>query len=309
MTGVTTDGTRTTRARPEDRRVERRWPESPSAPVTWRTLGLETMASLLVVSLGRESSRSFVAHCQWPRCHPLNERTTAVRHHPLIMVESARQLALAVERTHLYADERPALEPLSLSLGLRPPPGPTEHGSATDVEARLVLSDLASYAGQFASYRATTEFLQRGTPFASCTIGFARPLEGGTPIPDEAVAHALLFPSAAAVGAAADTDVLLARAPQGRLVLHPRDPGHPVLLPGRPAWLPAAAVLEAGRQATLLHSGMTAGAVTGLGVRLLAPVPARGAVVEVATEPGGSRFLVTAAGRVVATGTVALLQP
>ncbi|MFF1517435.1 hypothetical protein ACFVYU_26225, partial [Streptomyces sp. NPDC058305] len=115
-----------------------------------------------------------------------------------------------------------------------------------------------------------------------------------------------LHPAAPAVGGAAVPDVMLARAPQGRLVILPRDPAHPVLLPGRPRELPLHAVLEAGRQAALLHQGRPASAVVGLAAQLRGPVPCRGAVIDVAPEENGARFAVTAEGRVVASGTVTL---
>ncbi|MDI3417635.1 hypothetical protein [Streptomyces luteolus] len=277
--------------------------------VTWSEIGLDTMASMLVVSLGRNSSHSFTGRCQWPRLHPLNERRFPAAPHPLIMVESTRQLARAIERRHLREAAGAALEPVSVSAGLRPQVQPQEAGSATAVEARLLLSDLSTCSYGPTSYRVTAEFAHGGVPFASCTMLLAagtRPWEFRS---DEGGLARLLHPPAAAVGAAADTDVMVARAPQGRLVLLPRDPGHPVLLPGRPDFLPAPAVLEAGRQATLLHAGRTADAVVGLSVDLRGPVPSRGAAIEVDAESGGARFLVTAAGRAVATGSVMLLQP
>ncbi|WP_329282441.1 hypothetical protein [Streptomyces sp. NBC_01451] len=80
------------------------------------------------------------------------------------------------------------------------------------------------------------------------------------PVPDygepfvAALGFGLLRPSAAAVGAVADADVLLARGPRGRLVVVPRDSAHPALLPGRASCLSVLAVREAGRQAVLLSS-------------------------------------------------------
>ncbi|MEU6125240.1 AfsA-related hotdog domain-containing protein [Streptomyces sp. NPDC047123] len=282
-------------------------PRPSGAELTWRTLGLGTMASLLVVSLGRLGSQSFLGECQWPRFHPLNERMATVRHHPLIVVESTRQLAVALERHHLPAAAAAPLEAVSVSLGTHPRSQPTERGDATDVVARVSVTDQVVHGGVLTGYRVTAEYQFRGTPFATCTIRFARPPAPDPAWPDDAPRPALLHPSPAAVGAAAEPDVMLARAPQGRLVVVPRDPGHPVLLAGRPARLPAPAVLEAGRQAALLTSGMTAGAVVGLRADLLAPVPARGALIEVAAQSGGCRFVVMAAGRPAATGLVTLL--
>ncbi|GAA3290389.1 AfsA-related hotdog domain-containing protein [Streptomyces cinereospinus] len=287
-------------------------PDVPDTPLTWLTIGLPTMASLLVVSLRRQGGRSFTARCQWPRLHPLNERVAAVVHHPLIMVETTRQLARAVELHHLAVagPPRPPLEPVSVRLGVHPRGRPTERGSATDVEARVVLSDLPSpRTGPPASCRVTAEFLLHGVAFASCTMRLTRPGCAAAARAEAVAPPRLSYPSAAAVGAAHDPDVLVARTPQGRLVIAPRDPGHPVLLPGRPARMPAPAVLEAARQAALLCSGMTSAAVTGLRVDLHAPVPPCGACVDVAGEVGGARFLVTDAGRTAAAGTVSLLRP
>ncbi|MBN0046795.1 hypothetical protein JS756_22325 [Streptomyces actuosus] len=275
--------------------------------LTWRSIGLETMASMLVVSLRRPAARYFEAECQWPRLHPLNERGTAVPHHPLIMVESLRQLAVAVERHHLPPARGAQLEAVSVSLGLHPQARPTERGSATDVMLRCTLSDLAVRSGALAAYRLTAEYLHAGTVFGRCTMRFAASAPAEGEFAGVVPSAALLHPPAAAVGAAGDQDVLLARGAQGRLVVVPRDPAHPVLLPGRPTRLPAPAVLEAGRQAALLSSGMTAAAVIGLRLDMAAAVPTRGALVEVAGEPSGIRFLVTGAGRISATGTVQLL--
>jgi hypothetical protein len=254
MHEVATDQAFDARGRRHDDVGDRPAPEPVirQVPLTWRGLGLDTMASLLVESFARLGSRCFTARCQWPRLHPLNERALgAVAHHPLIMAESTRQLALALEYGR--------------------PPGAVRAGES----------------------------------FGSCTMRFARPA-GSAPYAEEAPLPGLLHPPAAAVGATADGDVLLARAPRGRLVTAPRDPGHPVLLAGRPARMPLLAVLEAGRQAVLLESGMTAAAVIGLRADVCAPVPSRGALIETSAEPGGSRFLVTAGGRPAATGAVTL---
>ncbi|MFC8127122.1 AfsA-related hotdog domain-containing protein [Streptomyces sp. NPDC057302] len=261
------------------------------------------MASLLVVSLKRQGSSAFTARCQWPRLHPLNERAIAVSHHPLIMAESTRQLAVALAR---QPHGLGSLEPVSVSLGFAPGPRPTERGSATDVAVRVSVSDHATQAGLQTAYRITAEYEHAGKLFGSCTMRCARPANPDGPPAAARSSPSLLHPPAAAVGAAADTDVMLARAPQGRLFIAPRDPGHPVLLAGRPARLPALAVLEAARQAALLTSGMTAAAVAGLHMELRAPVPLSGALVEVTAEPGGSRVLIMAAGQIAALGTVAL---
>ncbi|MEV6758568.1 hypothetical protein [Streptomyces sp. NPDC051214] len=311
MRGVALDGAHTADQRPDDSGARVPWwqePHAPDAPLTWSSIGLDAMALMLVVSLRKQGSRSFAARCQWPRLHPLNERAVPVAHHPLIVVETTRQLALTLERRHLPSTGLPPLDPLSVSLGLNPRVRPTEHGSATDVAVRLVLSDRAPQAGPLARYRLTAEYLHGGKPFASCTMQFARPSPASPAHGDDRVLPALLSPAGAAVGAAADLDVMLARAPQGRVLIAPRDPRHPVLLPGRPTTLPVLAVLEAGRQATLLNSGMTAAAVTGLRMQVHAPVPLRGAEIDVATETGGTRVLVSVAGRIAATGTVTLVR-
>ncbi|MGW7264941.1 hypothetical protein [Streptomyces sp. NPDC054842] len=278
-------------------------------PLTWRTLQLETMASLLVVSLRRLGSRCFAARCQWPRLHPLNERClTAVAHHPLIMAESTRQLAVALAADITGADGAP-LQPVSVSLGLDPRLWPTEEGGATDVSARLVVSDLASEDGALTAYRVTAEFVHAGTPFGSCSMRLTRPGSEAVSLDGADGSPALLYPAAPAVGAATDADVMLARAPRGRLVIAPRDPCHPLLIGGRNGTLPVPALMEAGRQAALLRSGYTAAAVVGLRGDLHAPVPTRGTEIEVASEPGGIRFLVSAGGRTAATGAVSLLRP
>ncbi|MGY6022540.1 AfsA-related hotdog domain-containing protein [Streptomyces spinosirectus] len=283
-------------------------PAGADGPLSWRGLGLEAMASMLVIWLRRLGDRSFEAQCQWPRMHPLNERVPTVAHHPLIIVESTRQIAAAVQHRFPLAAGPTAFEAVSVNLGLRHGAQPTESGSATHVPVRVTLSDLVPGPRGLAAFRVTAEFLYAGQQFATCTMTFAPPMRSAAGAPAVAPGSALLHPAAAAVGAVADSDVLLARAPQGRLVIVPRDPAHPVLLPGRPSLLPALAVLEAGRQAVLLSCGMTSGAVVGLRTELRSPVPDRGAAVDVAADRLGARYAVTVAGSVVATGTVILLR-
>ncbi|MGX1274406.1 hypothetical protein [Streptomyces phaeoluteigriseus] len=282
-------------------------PPPGGAPPTYGEVGLDSMSALLVASLRRGGSRFFEARCQWPRWHPLNERRLAVTHHPLIMAESTRQLAAAVQLLHLPQPYGAPLLPLSVGLGVDPRTQPVERGGATDVAVRVTVSDLLLRAGGLAGYRVTAEFLHAGTRFGTCGMVVGRPPAPG-PMPGDTLPAGLLHPPPAAVGSPTEADVLVARAPQGRLVILPRDPGHPVLLPGRPDVLPLLALLESGRQATLLYRGETAPAVTGLAVRLHGPVSSRGAVLDVAAERRAARFAVTSGGQTAATGTVTLLS-
>lgn len=274
-------------------------------PPTWRELGLQSMSAALVESLSRRGSRFFEALCQWPRWHALNERALAVTHHPLLMAESARQIAAALELRHLTGADANRLQPVSVSLGVDPRAQPVECGAASDVLVHVTVSDLVVRVGTVAAYRLTAEFFHAGTRFGACGMTLARPSRPHLEVPSTSTpCPGLLRPAPAAVGASAEPDVLLVRGPQGRLVIAPCDPGHPVLLPGRPALLPALAVMEAGRQATLLYRGALPSAVAGIAVRLDAPVPSRGAVVEVVAEGGASRFLVKAGEQIAARGTV-----
>ncbi|MGC5567832.1 hypothetical protein ACPYPG_34010 [Streptomyces sp. FR-108] len=272
---------------------------------TWRSIGLTTMAAMLVVSLRRVGSLAFEARCQWPRFHPLNERHLPVSHHPLIMVESVRQVAvaLAAHLPPLAGD----LEPVSIRLGLSDGGPPLESGDATDVLLRIALGDVEAEDGRCVAYRLTADHLHAGERFASCAMRLARLAPHTAEAPRTASPLGMLHPSAAAVGAAAEPDVLLARAPQGRMAIAPRDPGHPVFLAGGPSRVPALAVLEAGRQATLLCCGRPASAIRGLSVDLHAAVPLTGAFVELNSSPLGPRFAVLTAGRIAATGGVGLL--
>ncbi|MGW6007821.1 hypothetical protein [Streptomyces sp. NPDC055210] len=274
---------------------------------TWRNIGLATMAAMLVVSLRRVGSHAFEARCQWPRFHPLNERNLAVSHHPLIMVESVRQVAAALA-VHLPPSAGD-LEPVSIRLGLSDGGPPLESGDATDVLLRIALGDVEVEVedGRCVAYRLTADFLHAGERFAACAMRLAQPALHAPEVPGTASLLGILHPSAAAVGAAAEPDVLLARAPQGRMAIAPRDLGHPVFLAGRPSCVPALAVLEAGRQAALLCCGRPASAIRGLSVDLHGAVPLSGALVELSSSPLGPRFEVLTAGRVAATGGVGLL--
>ncbi|GAB2932255.1 MULTISPECIES: AfsA-related hotdog domain-containing protein [unclassified Streptomyces] len=275
----------------------------------WRQLGLESMASMLVLALHRVGSGSFEAACQWPRLHPLNERVIAVRHHPMLMAESTRQLSLALQGEHLPIAGDGPLEAVSVRMGWRLRAQPVERGSATTVAVALSVGDLANSRCGLTAFRLTAEYRYAGIPFGTCSMRLARPATPEVPAACTVNSSALLHPPAAVVGAGADLDVMLARAPQGRILVMPRDPGHPALLGGRAGRLPALGVLEAGRQAVLLNAGTAPAAVAGLRVDLHGPVPPRGALVETMAESGSVRFLMTSAGAVCAEGSVMLLRP
>ncbi|MFE4703358.1 hypothetical protein ACFRIC_40515 [Streptomyces sp. NPDC056738] len=284
-------------------------PMKPGTPLAWDDLGLQSMSAMLVESLSRRGSRYYEALCQWPRWHALNERALAVTHHPLLMAESTRQLAAALELLYLQDAGADRLQPSAVSLGVDPRTQPIERGAATHVLVRVTVSDLVRRGGAVAAYRLTAEFFGAGTPFGTCRMMLVHPSCPGPEAASTPPPLSLLRPAPAAVGASAEPDVLIARGAQGRLVIAPCDPGHPVLLPGRPALLPALAVMEAGRQATLLSQGVLPSAVVGIAVRLDAPVPSRGAVVEVAAEDCASRFVVKVGEQTPAAGTVTLLRP
>lgn len=267
------------------------------------------MASMLVLTLHRSGTSYFEAACQWARLHPLNERVIAVRHHPMLLAESTRQLALALQSTHLPIAGNEPLEAASVRMGLRLRAQPVERGSATTVAVALSVSDLARSRGGLVGFRLTAEYRYAGVPFGTCSMRLARPAALGVPVENPVNYSTVLHPPAGAVGAATDLDVMLARAPQGRTLVMPRDPGHPVLLGGRSGRLPTLGVLEAGRQAVLLKSGMTPAAVAGLRVDLHRPVPLRGALVETEVESDSVRFLLTSAGSLAAEGSVMLLRP
>ncbi|MEV6196298.1 hypothetical protein AB0M19_28320 [Streptomyces sp. NPDC051920] len=281
-------------------------PIEPGRPPTWDELGLPSMSAMLVEALSQRGSRFYEAVCQWPRWHALNERALAVTHHPLLMAESARQLAAALELSYLRGADADRLQPISVNLGVDPRTQPIERGIASHVLVHVTTSDLVVRVGTVVAYRLTAEFFAAGTYFGTCGMTLAHPSRPG-PEPAPASHPGLLRPAPAAVGASAEPDVLIARGAQGRLVIAPCDPEHPVLLPGRPAQLPALALMEAGRQATLLYRGALPSAVVGIGVRIDAPVPSRGAAVEVAADGCASRFVVRTDEGTAATGTVTLL--
>ncbi|OQR65301.1 hypothetical protein B6E66_04145 [Streptomyces maremycinicus] len=282
--------------------------EPSDSPLTWRSAGLETMASMLVLSLRRLGPRGFEARCQWPRSHPLNERGLVVVHHPLIMVESVRQIGVVLERRFL-PNASVLLEPDSVRWGLVPGAQPREGGVATAVRVRVAVSDVMLEGGRLVGYRVCADFLHEDLWFGSCTIRTV-PREPGAAAGTGAHTG-VLYPPAAAVGAAAEPDVMVARSSRGQLLIMPRDPDHPVFLTGRSPRLTAVAVLEAGRQAALLSCGLTATAVTGLSVDVRGAVPCAGASVDVISDPSGRRFTVLAHGHghVTAFGTVGLLRP
>ncbi|MFJ5778952.1 hypothetical protein [Streptomyces sp. NPDC093094] len=283
-------------------------PRTGDATPLWRVVGLESMAAILVVSVRRVGRCAFEAWCQWPRLHPLNERRSPVAHHPLIMAESLRQLAAVVQRRFMPAGVA-VLEPVSVRFGLAESPQPAESGGATEVFARVTTGDTVLSGGRLAAYRISADYFHAGERFAACTLRVAPGPCGGAGDGCAAPPPGLVHPPAAAVGAAAELDVMVARESQGRLVVAPRDPGHPVILPGGPSRLPALALLEAGRQAALLSCGVTSAAVTGLSVDVQAPVHSGGSRIEVVRDPLGLRFAVLTGGRVDATGTVGLARP
>ncbi|MYX96860.1 A-factor biosynthesis protein [Streptomyces sp. SID486] len=263
-----------------------------------------SLAEVLLTDVLRIDEKRFTAAASWPRSHPTFPLDGPAVHHPLMAVETLRQLGIYIPLRYFRVPVNTKLLITDLFFGVEPGAQPRVCHGATRVTCRAVVDGLRTDTrGAATGLRLRVEFLANGTVFARAGGGarFLSPgryadvrgeTSGGWPPPTPA---GLLRPDPASLGVSHSRDVLVgltgsrghggdggpekrhrrggplrAGAVDGRdVVVDAADPWHPFFFDHPTDHVPGIVLLEAGRQAAALASG---GALLRLaGARLSAP--------------------------------------
>ncbi|CAL9325096.1 ScbA/BarX family gamma-butyrolactone biosynthesis protein [Streptomyces sp. SudanB182_2057] len=249
-----------------------------------------SVAEVLLTDVQRVDATRFLAAACWSRSHPTFPVDGHAAHHPLMVVETLRQLGIFIPLRYLGVpmDTRMLITDVFFTTD----PGAQPHAThgATQVTCRVRVTGLrAGSDGTTAGLRLHTEFLADGAVFARAGGGarflsperyaaLRGPLTGTCQPPASA---GLLRPDPARLGVSHARDVVIGRAgPEGEgqrrrgrgdppeMLVDAADPWHPFFFDHATDHVPGMVLLEAARQAAALASDGALSRPTG--VRLTA---------------------------------------
>lgn len=242
-----------------------------------------SVAEVLLTDVLRMDEVNFAAAACWPRSHPTFPVDGPAVHHPLMVVETLRQLGIFIPLRYfgVPVDARLLITDLFFTTG--PAAQPRVHHGATEVTCRVRLTRLHTGPDGIATgLRLHVDFLAGGAVFARAGGG-ARffpadryaALRG--PLADVQPPRASTGrrrPEPSALGVALPRDVVVgigerrgrgagAGGDRWEVVVDAADPQHPFFFDHATDHVPGMVLLEAARQAAALASGGALLQVTG----------------------------------------------
>ncbi|MCS0603389.1 A-factor biosynthesis protein [Streptomyces sp. LP11] len=250
-----------------------------------------SVAEVLLTDVLRVDEEHFAAAACWPRSHPTFPVDGPALHHPLLVVETLRQLGIFIPLRHFGVPADARLLITDLLFTSEPADQPRVGHGATEVTCRVRVTGVRTDGeGTVTALRLDVRFLAGGVPFARAGGGarflsperyaavrrpLAPPRHRRTHVqrPDPAMlglAHArdLVVGLIGGPGQAGPEDPHRP-APPRSLVVDAADPLHPFFFDHPSDHVPGVVLLEAARQAAALASGGTLLRPTG--GRLAAP--------------------------------------
>ncbi|MFF9581118.1 ScbA/BarX family gamma-butyrolactone biosynthesis protein [Streptomyces achromogenes] len=255
-----------------------------------------SVAEVLLTDVLRVDATRFLAAACWSRSHPTFPVDGRAAHHPLMVVETLRQLGIFIPLRYLGVPVDTRMLITDVFFTTEPGAQPRASHGATQVTCRVRVTGLrAGSDGATAGLRLHAEFLAGGAVFARAGGGarflsperyaaLRGPLAGTCQPPSSA---GLLRPDPARLGVPHARDVVIGRAgnpgragPGGNgghgrdrpdpteVLVDAADPWHPFFFDHATDHVPGMVLLEAARQAAALASDGTLSRPTG--VRLTA---------------------------------------
>jgi hypothetical protein len=247
--------------------------EEPRALSWSRTVARElvhraSVAEVLLTDVVRVDATRFLAAACWSRSHPTFPVDGHAVHHPLMAVETLRQLGIFIPLCYLGVPVDTRMLITDVFFTTEPGTQPRAAQGATQVTCRVRVTGLRTGPdGVTAGLRLHTEFLAGGTVFARAGGGarflsaeryaaLRGPLAGTSQPPASA---GLLRPDPARLGVPHARDVVIGwsgtQGPVPREVLvAAADPWHPFFFDHATDHVPGMVLLEAARQAAALAS-------------------------------------------------------
>ncbi|MEV4341992.1 ScbA/BarX family gamma-butyrolactone biosynthesis protein [Streptomyces sp. NPDC049590] len=227
-----------------------------------------SVAEVLLTDVLRVDETRFLAAACWSRSHPTFPVDGHAVHHPLMVVETLRQLGIFIPLCYLGVPVDTRMLITDVFFTTEPAAQPRAAHGATQITCRVRVTGLRAGAdGAAAGLRMHTEFLAGGAVFARAGGGarflsaeryaaLRGPLAGTCQPPASA---GLLRPDPARLGVPHARDVVIgcagAPGPAPREVLvDAADPWHPFFFDHATDHVPGMVLLEAARQAAALAS-------------------------------------------------------
>ncbi|MEE1930216.1 ScbA/BarX family gamma-butyrolactone biosynthesis protein [Streptomyces sp. TRM 70351] len=244
-----------------------------------------SVAEVLLTDVRSAGGGRFEAASQWTRSHPTFPRGGDGRHHPLMVVETLRQLGIYVPLRYYGVDPDAHFLIRETSYALDPDAEPRAVDGASDVVCEVAVSHVRTDpSGMVGGLRLTARFRHGGRPFAVAAgtarmLGAARyrELRGPrvTAVPQDAAAPGQPRPGPGRLALASPLDAMLAH-DGGAPLISPADPWHPFFFDHGSDHVPGMVLLEAARQAAALCGDGTrtrpvAGRLAALGFTELRP--------------------------------------
>ncbi|MFE9903944.1 ScbA/BarX family gamma-butyrolactone biosynthesis protein [Streptomyces achromogenes] len=249
-----------------------------------------SVAEVLLTDVLRVDATRFLAAACWSRSHPTFPVDGHAVHHPLMVVETLRQLGIFIPLRYLGVPVDTRMLITDVFFTTDPGAQPRASHGATQVTCRVRVTGLrAGSDGATAGLRLHAEFQAGGAVFATAGGGarflsperyaaLRGPLAGTCQPPASA---GLLRPDPARLGVSHARDVVIGRAGPGgnggrrrdrwdprEVLVDAADPWHPFFFDHATDHVPGMVLLEAARQAAALASDGALSRPTG--VRLTA---------------------------------------
>ncbi|MFF9521030.1 ScbA/BarX family gamma-butyrolactone biosynthesis protein [Streptomyces achromogenes] len=249
-----------------------------------------SVAEVLLTDVLRVDATRFLAAACWSRSHPTFPVDGHAVHHPLMVVETLRQLGIFIPLRYLGVPVDTRMLITDVFFTTAPGAQPRASHGATQVTCRVRVTGLrAGSDGATAGLRLHAEFQAGGAVFATAGGGarflsperyaaLRGPLAGTCQPPASA---GLLRPDPARLGVSHARDVVIGRAGPGgnggrrrdrwdprEVLVDAADPWHPFFFDHATDHVPGMVLLEAARQAAALASDGALSRPTG--VRLTA---------------------------------------
>ncbi|WP_244501268.1 ScbA/BarX family gamma-butyrolactone biosynthesis protein [Streptomyces sp. TP-A0874] len=231
-----------------------------------------SVAEVLLTDVRSLGDGNFEAAGQWTRSHPTFPRGRGDRHHPLIILETLRQLGIYIPLRYYPVDPQAHFLIKNMSFAADPVAEPRVVDGATEVTCLVSVSEVRTdRSGALTGMRMCSRYLTGGRVFAIAE-GSARIVDSaryaalrGTAalqLSDTAGASsrdpvdALTRPAPTGLDLASPLDVMLQQGREDRLALlvSPADMRHPFFFDHASDHVPGMALLEAARQAAALRT-------------------------------------------------------
>ncbi|MFE9249093.1 ScbA/BarX family gamma-butyrolactone biosynthesis protein [Streptomyces sp. NPDC007088] len=240
-------------------------------PLSWsRTVPREwvhrsSAAEVLITDVVARTGNRYAAAAAWSRSHPTFPLDGSDLHHPLLIMETLRQLGIYIPLRHFGVPEDSRLVIADVHFRADPAAEPRAAAACTEVSCDVLATHLRfRNDGTLSGLRLDVTLSAAAGPFARGgglvhflpAARYVRMRRGGADLPPPPPEPGLRRPPRRLLGVAHDRDVVIA-ADGGSARVAPFDVRHPFFFDHPSDHVPGVVLLEAARQAAAYASGGT----------------------------------------------------